>query len=59
MSRKNFTAIAALLKRHADEAASKANGYAALVSLIVEMADYLATTNPQFNRERFLDACGI
>lgn len=24
-----------------------------------DMADYFATDNPQFNRQKFLDACGI
>lgn len=46
MTRKHFEAIAAILQR--DKASHE---------LIIHMADYLGTTNPNFDRFRFITAC--
>ena len=46
MTKQHFTAIAAILKANNAER-----------TLAYELANYFATTNPNFNRERFLEAC--
>lgn len=46
MTKMHFTAIAKILK------ASKAPP-----SLVSALADYFQTLNPNFNRERFVEAC--
>ena len=59
MTRKDFRAIAEIVNR----ASTNANGYKPVVFAIVditeEIADYLATTNPLFDRKKFLSACGF
>ena len=48
MTRKHYNGIAEVLKQsYASE------------SLIEHLADYLATTNPNFDRDRFLRASGV
>lgn len=51
MSRKHFVAIAAGIAAIADSKARKQAAYT--------LADTLASTNPRFNRARFLAACGL
>lgn len=53
MTRKHFEAIAAIFANHPaiKSAEVKTLGY--------DMADYLGTTNPNFDRKRFLAAAGI
>ena len=62
MSRKDFVAIANIINKYTDPGA--AAGYDEGVSngaafVADELADYLATTNQNFDRERFLTACGV
>jgi hypothetical protein len=63
MTKKQFEAIAKILNRYtlADPAPGTFDeGYAdASFGIAVELADYFETTNPLFDRERFLLACGI
>jgi len=55
MTRKHFIAIAAALKANRESASDKD----AADSASRAIADVCAQTNPQFNRFRFLSACGI
>lgn len=56
MTRKHFQAIADVLRfateRHAGDPCTRDQ-------IAREMADFLATQNPNFKRTRFLDACGV
>lgn len=57
MTRKDFQLIAAALNRvYLDSIPSHA-AFATACHAISLMADALATTNPRFNRERFILAC--
>lgn len=51
MTRKNFEAIAAILA--AQPSTTEVD------NVIIAMADYLCTQNPNFDRARFLKACGF
>jgi hypothetical protein len=63
MTRKDFEAIAAALRMARQEAGTigtaenKAGGTDALDVAALHLAAHLATTNPRFDRARFLDAC--
>lgn len=71
MTRKHFEAIAAEFKKHIDFLDSHHavaagfddgyyTGYRYAVEVLAEaQADYFATQNPNFDRNRFLAACGI
>jgi hypothetical protein len=54
MTRKDFKLIADVI-RHADEIADDMT----LAAIAENLADALGTTNPLFNRAKFLDACGV
>lgn len=61
MTRKDYALIASVI---ATEIAvcgdgDDGNGARAICSLAQEMADALRATNPQFDRARFLQACGV
>jgi hypothetical protein len=63
MTRKDFEAIAAAVRATGllaarDNSAKRADGAAdALDCVARHLADHLATTNPRFDRARFLSAC--
>lgn len=60
MTRKHFEAIAAIIKSNGVEIHSDFDrGYIAGVEVAHEMADFFATQNPNFDRVRFLTACGM
>jgi hypothetical protein len=62
MNRKHFEAIARILNsyRIANPAAGFDEGYdAAAKSIALDLAEFLSTQNPNFDRKRFLDAAGI
>jgi hypothetical protein len=62
MTKKHYTAIANVLKAEYDDAMYRTEDFSepALIQEVAEnLADYFATDNPKFNRERFLGACGI
>ena len=60
MTRKDFELIADAIKNMKDSRDGEdwtING--ALYPFAVQLADALATTNAQFDRARFLKACGV
>ena len=61
MTRKDYVMIAGIIK-DANYTASKFNdtrGAEMLTHIAIELSDELAKDNPRFNRDRFLDACGV
>ena len=54
MTRKNFIALAQIANNVKHSKLSIEN---TAYALQVELADYLATQNSRFNRDKFLDAC--
>lgn len=54
MTKKDYIAIAKVLSNSHHEA-----GRIAVTIIAIGMADMLANDNPKFNRQRFLDACGV
>ncbi len=63
MSKKDFKAIAKILNGGCMQAKpehSFGSNETVLSTIVIDdMADYLANTNPRFDRERFLAACGV
>lgn len=67
MTKKHFEAIAALFSEAMEDMTDyshKDTGYiigraAGIEAMAEEMADYFALINPNFNRDKFLDACGM
>ena len=67
MTKKHFNAIAAILKEVASKSKETANSYMnkEIVALSihnevsVRLCTYFATINDRFDREKFLDACGV
>ena len=60
MQRRHFQAIADVLKAYSDEAAAinEPTRKAHAEEIAARFADALRSTNPQFDRERFLKASG-
>jgi hypothetical protein len=54
MTRKDFQLIADVI-RNSDEIADEMT----LAAIADNLADALSTTNPLFNRAKFIDACGV
>ena len=61
MTRKDFELIAKALKesRFCFKSDSNTLGYRQWLHTVKTMADALQTTNPAFDRARFLRACGL
>lgn len=59
MTRKHFEAIAATNKARVEHYSTTERDRIILYTLIVEQADVFATFNPNFDRDRFLTACGF
>lgn len=61
MSKKHYEAIAAIIASTYRNAAlyNDAGRLETLETTAARLADYFATDNPRFDRERFLAACGI
>lgn len=60
MTKKDFEAVAAIISREAirNPAPGFDEGYdAGVENVALEIADYFASTNPRFDRARFLEAC--
>ena len=54
MSRRDYIALAKIIKRHREQ--TTGNGQLAIERLTLEIADYLQTDSPAFDRTRFLRA---
>lgn len=59
MQRRHFELIAETLKEYGDAFDGQPIRDAARQGMARMFADKLAATNPQFNRSRFLTACGV
>ena len=72
MTRKDYELIAAAIRYHLARVGGLDDAYgieqcdtiddgamAEIADLAVSLADSLATTNPRFDRNRFLKACGV
>lgn len=59
MSKKHYIAVAAILASHSEIATYGAKFVHISATIAHELADYFAKDNPNFNRSRFLTACGI
>lgn len=57
MTRKDFVLIAGVIKARMDDAPFIEK--VELIRLAEDMADALRSTNRDFNRDRFLRACGV
>jgi hypothetical protein len=57
MSRKDYVAIAALLRDHANTLSDPTQAWdIAVADLVNDVADLFAADNPNFDRRRFLEA---
>lgn len=61
LTKKHFKAVAEVIKSqimqyYIQERHACANG---VESIAYHLADYFATQNPRFDRERFMKACGL
>ena len=61
LTRKVFEQVAASVKKSVDKADETldANLYGFAAEMANELADYFQKENPRFDRDRFLDACGL
>jgi hypothetical protein len=59
MTRKDFQLIADTISNLAADFNNGGSDEVSLSLVAQELADALATTNSQFNRARFLTACGV
>ena len=53
ITRKDYIEIASILRHHKPTFGERWN------VLVIDFERYLARTNPQFNSDKFLQACGI
>jgi len=64
ITKKDFKAIAKIIEDNAHEIDGDClvyNHYIVMPrnTLVIELADYFAKQNPNFDRQKFLDACGL
>lgn len=60
--KKDFKTIARIIKDNTDEVHNDNYSHFQILSrnrTAFELADYLATKNPDFDRQKFLNACGL
>lgn len=60
--KKDFKAIAEIIKDNTDEICDDNHSHFMILPrnrVAFELADYLATQNPRFDRQKFLNACGL
>jgi len=60
--RQYYKAIAEIINKNTDEVDDEVHNHYMIVprdTLITELADYFEQDNPQFDRQKFLKACGI
>lgn len=59
MSKKHYIAIAAILKDSANRNRMVPAAINSTTDIARQLADYFASENERFTRERFLAACGV
>lgn len=59
MTRKDYVLLAAALRRARPDSFSEEPARVQFVTDCMNIATALANTNPRFDRERFLTACGV
>jgi len=60
MTKKDYELIAETLKSSYEDNINKSSASVGAISLLIQnFALNLETTNPRFNREMFLKACGV
>ena len=63
LSRKDYKAIAEIIKyeytRYDNTCEDDTEGKATTTSIAGLLSGYFTTDNPQFNKQKFLDACGL
>lgn len=59
LHRKDYKAVAAIVNRCSGPDSHYSYQTTHTDDLCKDLADYFATDNPRFDRERFLTACGI
>ena len=59
MTKRHFEAIAAIIRRLSTIHVPDENGQGMLLTVTNDLADYFATVNSNFDRQRFLSACGF
>lgn len=59
LTRKDYKAIADILNDQRAPFEEGDDGYALLNILSVQLSHYMASDNPNFNRGKFLEACGV
>lgn len=57
MTKKHYEAMATIIKEAYDKCPTQ--NTTRYDDIVYPLADYFATDNPKFDRERFLTACGI
>lgn len=64
VTKKDFEAVANIIEDNATEIDGDCLAFSHYIiiprnTLIMELADYFAEQNPNFNREKFIKACGL
>ena len=60
VTKKDFRAIAEIIEHNTVSPVNPAyNDNVFKTSLAEDLADYFTTQNPKFNRQKFLNACGL
>lgn len=60
LTRKHYEAIAEILSEHKDDSQySTVIDERRVESISLSLADYFEKDNPRFDRDRFLEACGV
>jgi len=59
MNRKDYIKFAAMFEREITRAKTKGIGSATMIVMACNTADIFEADNPNFNRDRFLKACGV
>lgn len=59
LTKKDFKAVAEIINKHTIEHVSYPGDEIVKHGFTNELADYFATQNPRFDRERFMQTCGL
>ena len=57
MTKKHYIAIAEIIRNEANQWKETSLPARTVSDIAYKLADYFATDNPRFNRERFIEAC--